>query len=54
MKRHWPCCESVLVLATLLQKFDLHSVPGKPVIPEPAVTLRPKTGIWQTLSAVTP
>ncbi len=39
--------ESILVLATLLQRYD-RKPSDRPVIPEPAVTLRPKTGIWQT------
>jgi cytochrome P450 len=37
--------ESVLLLATLAQKWKLKLVPGHPVEPEPLITLRPKYGM---------
>lgn len=37
--------EGVLVLASLFRDFRLRLMPGHPVIPEPAVALRPKNGI---------
>ncbi len=41
--------EAALVLATLLQRFRLDLVPGHPVVPEPAVTLRPRFGLQMTV-----
>jgi len=46
--------EAVLVLATLLQRFTPVAAPGKAVVPEPGVTLRPRGGIWQTIHASAP
>jgi len=46
--------EAVLVLATLLQQVNLRSVPGREVSAEAGVTLRPRSGIWQVLSAREP
>jgi len=37
--------ETVLLVATILQKFRLSLVPGFSVIPWPSLTLRPKSGI---------
>jgi cytochrome P450 len=37
--------EAQLLLATLWQRFRLDLVPGHRVIPQPSITLRPKTGI---------
>jgi len=37
--------ESVLLLATLAQKWKFKLVPGHPVEPEPLITLRPKYGM---------
>ena len=37
--------ETVLIVATIVQKFRLTLVPGFPVIPWPSLTLRPKNGI---------
>ena len=41
--------EAAIVTATLAQKFTFRMVPGRPVIPEPLVTLRPRHGIHMTL-----
>lgn len=37
--------EAVLVLATVAQHFELRTVPGHPVEPEPSFTLRPRHGL---------
>jgi cytochrome P450 len=37
--------ESVLILATIAQKWKLRLAPGHPVEPEPLITLRPKYGM---------
>jgi cytochrome P450 len=41
--------EGLLVLATLAQKWQMRTVPGHPVVPEPHVTLRPKHGMTMTV-----
>jgi cytochrome P450 len=41
--------EAVLVLATIAQRFRLTAVPGHPVVPQPYVTLRPRSGIKMVL-----
>ncbi|HUB08216.1 MAG TPA: cytochrome P450 [Myxococcales bacterium] len=38
--------EARLLLTTLLRRARLELVPGKKVVPEPTVTLRPKDGLW--------
>jgi cytochrome P450 len=43
--------ESRLVLATLLQRFELELLPGQVVTPRPLVTLRPRGGIQMALRA---
>jgi cytochrome P450 len=42
--------ELVLVLATLLQRVRLDLAPGHPLVPAPAITLRPRPGVWVTAS----
>jgi cytochrome P450 len=41
--------ESALVIGTLAQQFQFRLAPGRPVVPEPLVTLRPKHGISMTI-----
>lgn len=41
--------ESALVIASLAQRFQFRLAPGRPVEPEPLVTLRPKHGIAMTI-----
>jgi cytochrome P450 len=41
--------ESLLVLATVAQKYRLRLVPGHPVEPEPLITLRPRYGLKMEL-----
>ena len=43
--------EMQLVLARIVQKFDLQSLPEYPVVPQANVTLRPKDGLWLQLSS---
>jgi cytochrome P450 len=43
--------EMHLVLATLAQAYTLQVVPEHPVVPEVAVTLRPRDGLWMTVHA---
>jgi cytochrome P450 len=43
--------EAAVVISTLARRFRFHLVPGRPVIPEPLVTLRPRHGIQMTLDA---
>ncbi len=40
--------EAQLVLATLAQRWHLELVPGRDVVAEPLVTLRPRGGLWMT------
>lgn len=42
--------EAALLLATIAQRFRLKVVPGHPIVPLPAITLRPKYGMPVTLS----
>jgi cytochrome P450 len=41
--------QSLLVLATVLQRYDFHAVPGRRVEPAAMLSLRPKGGLWMTL-----
>ena len=41
--------EATLLLATIAQRFRLHTVPEHPVVPIPSFTLRPKYGIKMTI-----
>jgi cytochrome P450 len=40
--------EATLLLATIAQNFQLHSVPGHPIVLVPSFTLRPKYGMRMT------
>jgi cytochrome P450 len=50
---HFALLESVLVLATLAQRFRVDLQPGYRIDPEPMVTLRPRGGLPATLHALT-
>jgi len=41
---------AVLVLATIVRRFQLRLLPDRPVVPSPSITLRPKGGIWMVLA----
>jgi cytochrome P450 len=41
--------ETILVLATVAQRFHLELQDDQPVVPLPSITLRPKDGIWVKL-----
>ena len=43
--------EMHLALATIAQAYTLQVVPEHPVVPEVAVTLRPRNGLWMTVHA---
>jgi cytochrome P450 len=43
---HFALIESVLILATVTSRWSLNLIPGRPVIPEARVTLRPKHGLF--------
>lgn len=43
--------EATLLLATIAQQFQLHSVPGHPVVLVPSFTLRPKHGMRMILES---
>lgn len=42
---HFAKMEGTLVLASIAQRFRLSLVPGQTIVPEPKMTLRPKSGI---------
>jgi cytochrome P450 len=48
---HFALIESVLILATITSRWSLNLIPGRPVIPESRVTLRPKHGLFMTAEA---
>jgi cytochrome P450 len=37
--------EAALMLATILQRFDLTLVPGQKIVPQPSITMRPRYGL---------
>jgi cytochrome P450 len=37
--------ESMLMLATIAQRFDLELMPGQRIVPQPSITMRPKYGL---------
>ncbi len=43
---HFAKLEAILVLAMAVQRFTFHPVAGRPVVPEPRMTLRPKDGLF--------
>jgi cytochrome P450 len=43
--------EAQLILATILQNYRLELAPGRHVIPEPLVTIRPKDGLWMIVQS---
>jgi cytochrome P450 len=46
--------EAQIVLATLVQRYRLHLVPGQQVVPRPLITLRPRDGIMMRIEARVP
>lgn len=44
--------EAQLVLATLMQRYQLDLEPGLPVVPQPLVTLRPEGGLRMTVQPI--
>jgi cytochrome P450 len=43
--------EAKLLLATIMQRYTPHLIPGFPVVPKPRVTLRPKYGLRMKLES---
>jgi cytochrome P450 len=41
--------EMQVVLGMIAARYRLELVPGRPVVVEPSVTLRPRSGVWMTL-----
>lgn len=41
--------EAVMLLATLVQRFSFHLVPGQNIVLQPAITLRPEHGLHMTV-----
>jgi cytochrome P450 len=48
---HFARMEALLVIATLVQRYRLELMPGREVLAEPNLTLRPKGGLPMTLRA---
>jgi cytochrome P450 len=48
---HFALLEAVMILATVLQRFELQRVPDRAVEPHCAITLRPRDGLWMTATA---
>ena len=44
--------ESMLIVATIAQRWDLRLVPGHPVVLQPLITLRAKHGMRMTVEPV--
>ena len=51
---HFAMAEAQIILATLVQRFRLHVVPGQQVVPRPLITLRPRDGIVMRIEARIP
>jgi cytochrome P450 len=51
---HFAMAEAQIILATLVQRYRLHLVPGQRVVPRPLITLRPRDGITMRIEARVP
>ena len=52
---HFAMAEAQIILATLVQRYRLHLVPGgQQVVPRPLITLRPRHGITMRIEARVP
>lgn len=51
---HFALTEAALVVAMVTQRYELNLLPGHPVAPEAAFTLRPEGPIWMTVHPRTP
>lgn len=47
--RHFAMMEGVMILAMLVQRFELHRDRSRPVKPVPLVSIRPDGGLWITV-----
>ena len=43
--RSFAMMESILLLATIAQKFEMTLVPGQSIVPQPTITLQPSNGV---------
>jgi cytochrome P450 len=43
--------EAVLMLAMIVQRFDMELAPGQRIVPQPSITMRPKYGLKMRLRA---
>lgn len=43
---HFALMEMQLVIAEMVRRYDFALEPGQEVIPQPLITLRPKSGVW--------
>ena len=48
---HFAMAEAQIILATLVQRYRLHLVPGQHVVPRPLITLRPRERIVMRIEA---
>lgn len=44
--------ESMLMLATIAQRYDLELMPGQRIVPQPSITMRPKYGLKMRVRAM--
>lgn len=44
--------EAALMLATILQRFDLTLVPGQKIVPQPSITMRPRYGLKMKVNQI--
>ncbi|MEM9926517.1 MAG: cytochrome P450 [Cyanobacteria bacterium P01_D01_bin.50] len=50
--KNFALMESVLLLATIAQKFEISLIPNQSIIPQPTITLQPKNGIQVLLKRI--
>ncbi len=50
--RDFALAEAQLVLATIASRLQLNLIPGKTVVPDPLITLRPNGGVWMTMQEI--
>jgi cytochrome P450 len=46
---HFAMAEALVILALLGREFRLEPLPGRPVEPQPGITLRARGGLWMTI-----
>ncbi|KST66131.1 cytochrome P450 [Mastigocoleus testarum] len=48
--KNFALMEAVLLLVTIVQKFEINLIPNQSIVPEPTITLQPKNGIKVVLN----